>query len=85
MVNANMHRMDESTPILSILFILDIVTFEISQKKKKKLVQFILIYHLLSKGRAMTNFEGLKNLFIVFKVKHILKKHWTNYTQMGHN
>jgi hypothetical protein len=33
----------------------------------------------------MRNFEGLKNLFIVFKVKHTPKKHWTNYTQVGHN
>ncbi len=26
--------------------------------------------------RHMTNFEGLKNLCIVLKMKHTLKKHW---------
>jgi hypothetical protein len=31
----------------------------------------------------MTNFEGLKNLFIMFKVKHTPKKHWIDSTRWG--
>jgi hypothetical protein len=31
----------------------------------------------------MTNFEGLKNLFTMLKVKHILKKHWIDSTRWG--
>jgi len=31
----------------------------------------------------MTNFEGLKDLFTMLKVKHTLKKHWTNFARWG--
>jgi hypothetical protein len=31
----------------------------------------------------MTNFEGLKDLFTMLKVKHTPKRHWTNSTRWG--
>jgi hypothetical protein len=31
----------------------------------------------------MTDFEGLKDLFTMFKIKHILKKHLTNFARWG--
>ncbi len=34
-------------------------------------------------GRAMTNFEGLKDLFIVLRVKHTPKKYWNDSIRWG--
>jgi hypothetical protein len=31
----------------------------------------------------MTNFEGLKDLFNVLKIKHITKKHWMDFLGWG--
>jgi hypothetical protein len=31
----------------------------------------------------MIDFEGLKDLFTMLKVKHILKNHWTNFVGWG--
>ncbi len=31
----------------------------------------------------MTNFEGLKDLFIVLKIKHTPKKHWMDFVRWG--
>jgi len=31
----------------------------------------------------MTNFESLKELFIVFKIKHTPKKHWMDSVRWG--
>jgi hypothetical protein len=31
----------------------------------------------------MKDFEGLKDLFVVLKVKHTPKKHWINYSGWG--
>jgi hypothetical protein len=31
----------------------------------------------------MTNFKGGKDPFIVLKVKHIPKKHWSDFTRWG--
>lgn len=47
------------------------------EENKVNLVSFV--YHLLSTGQAMMNFEGLHDLFIILKVKHILKKRWSDF------
>jgi hypothetical protein len=31
----------------------------------------------------MTNFKGLKDLYNMLKVKHILKKHWSDFEGWG--
>jgi hypothetical protein len=49
----------------------------------KIIVQFVIVFHLLSKGRAMMDCEGLRDLFTVLKVKHTPKKHCTNYLSWG--
>jgi len=54
-------------------FVVVSVVFEIPQNKKRKFVQFALVYHLLSRGSSMTNFKSIKDPFIMLKVKHILK------------
>jgi hypothetical protein len=51
--------------------------------KRQKIVLFFSIYHLVVQGKAMTSFEGLKDLFIVLKVKHTLKKHWSDSIGWG--
>jgi hypothetical protein len=71
MVSANMHIMNEFTLHLNVLVL---IVFEISQTKKMRFVQFALVDHLLSRGSSMTNFKSIKDLFIMLKVKHILKK-----------
>ncbi len=53
--------------------IIDLIDSKIPHDKRQKFVLFFSIYHLMFQGRAMTSFEGLKDLFIVLKVKHILK------------
>lgn len=68
-----MHIMNEFTLHLN-PFVLVLVVFEIAQNKKMKFVQFALVYHLLSRGSSTTNFKSIKDLFIMLKVKHILKK-----------
>ncbi len=41
------------------------------------------MFYLLSRDQAMKDFEGLKNLFVVLKVKHTYKKHWINSLGWG--
>jgi hypothetical protein len=55
---------------------LDVVA-EVPYDKKRKLC------NLLSKGQAMMDFEGLKDMLIVLKVKHALKKHWIDFLSWG--
>jgi hypothetical protein len=37
----------------------------------------------LSSGQAIINFESLKELFCVLKVKDTPKKHWSDFTSWG--
>lgn len=63
--------------------ILDLITFKILQEKKGIIIWFVLVYHLLSRGQSMTNCAGLKNPFIMLKVKHTCKKHWIDFPSWG--
>jgi len=49
-------------------------------KPKKKFVQNFVVY-LLSKGKAMEDFEGLRVQFIMLKVKP--EKHWRDSSSWG--
>jgi len=55
---------------------LDVVA-KVPHDKKNKLC------NLLFKGQAMMDFEGLKDMFIMLKVKHTLKKHWIDFLSWG--
>jgi hypothetical protein len=57
---------------------LDFVLINVTIHMKKKYVQFATIFHLLNKGRPMTNYEGSKDLYTLLKVKHIPKEHYVN-------
>jgi hypothetical protein len=50
---------------------LDVVA-EVPYDKKRKLCNC-----------AMMDFEGLKDMLIVLKVKHALKKHWIDFLSWG--
>jgi hypothetical protein len=54
---------------------LDLVLIDITMHMKKINVQFSTVFHLLNKGRPMTNYEGSKDLYTLLKVKHIPKEH----------
>jgi hypothetical protein len=54
---------------------LDFVLIDVIIHMKKKYVQFARIFHLLNKGKRMTNYEGSKDLYTLLKVKHIPKEH----------
>ncbi len=52
-------------------------------EKKKKIVQFVPIFHLLKHGKPMTNFEHMGGLFDFLNVHHMPGKHWTNLASWG--
>ncbi len=45
---------------------------------KQKLVQFAIIFSLLSKGKSMTDYEDFQPLFKFLKLWSIPKKHWSD-------
>lgn len=45
-------------------------------ERKKKLVQFKCLYHVLSRGRPMTDYEALQTLCESLHVPDLPKKHW---------
>jgi hypothetical protein len=47
------------------------------QERRKKLVQFRLLFHLLSIGRPMTDFSNSRELLQQLEVPECLKKHWS--------
>jgi hypothetical protein len=53
------------------------------RKAKKKIVQFVAIFHLLKHGKPMTNFESMGDLFDFLRVHHMPKEHWTNSIGWG--
>ncbi len=51
--------------------------------EKKKIVQFVAIFHLLKHGRPMINFEHMKGLYDFLKIHHMPRKHLTYSTSWG--
>ncbi len=47
-------------------------------RRKKKLMHFSKCFHMLVKGRPMTDFESMNKLLHFFDVKNFLKTHWSN-------
>jgi hypothetical protein len=47
-------------------------------KQRQKYVQFVVIFHLLTHGHPMFDYESLKELFQLLKVKFVPQKHWTH-------
>lgn len=62
--------------ITKFLSILDWLQIDVPSKYKLKNLQFISIYHLLNHGRPMIDYEHMKGLFQMLKVKFVSKKHW---------
>jgi hypothetical protein len=64
-------------------FTLDQLQVDVPSEHKRKYVQFVVIFHLLIHGRPMTNYENLKDLFQLLKVKSVSKMHWSNASRWG--
>jgi hypothetical protein len=47
-------------------------------EKKMKFIQFVAIFWLSKQGHTMIDFEAMNLLFEFLKVKHTLKKHWSD-------
>jgi hypothetical protein len=62
---------------------LDQLQVDVPFEHRQKYVQFVAIFHLLSCGRPMTNYEDLRYLFQLLKVKSVSKKHWFNTSGWG--
>jgi len=43
-----------------------------------KVVQFFILFHILQNGQAMLEYESLRPLFDLLKMKNMSKKHWIN-------
>jgi hypothetical protein len=43
---------------------------------KRKNVQFIIIFYLLTDNKLMINFESMRFLPNLIEIKHYPKKHW---------
>jgi predicted membrane chloride channel (bestrophin family) len=49
-------------------------------ERKQKLVQFYVCFHLLSKGRPMTNYDNMSKLLQFLDVKNYPRMYWYNNT-----
>jgi len=56
-------------------FVFQLVIYQGLASNKRKFVQFLVILYVLSHSRPMTNFENMKSLLELLKVKHCLEKH----------
>jgi hypothetical protein len=55
--------------------ILNLVQFDTPTSYKKKLIQFVNIFHLLNQGQSMKEFEMLKYHYGLSRLKNNPKKH----------
>jgi hypothetical protein len=53
-----------------------VVNFNEANEKKRKFIQFVAIFWFLKLGRTLTDFESMKQLFDILKVKNTPFKHW---------
>ncbi len=63
--------------------VLNLVQFGAHASSKKKLIQFVSIFHLLSQDQLMIKFKMLKDLYNLLRLKNNLRKHWTNISGWG--
>ncbi len=64
-------------------YILDQLQVDVPFEHRQKYVQFVVFFHLLIHGRPMTNYENLKDLFQLLKVKSVSKMHWSDTSGWG--
>jgi hypothetical protein len=55
-------------------FILDRLQANVPFERKQKYIQFVVLNHLLAHKCPMIDYESLKNLFQLLKVKSVSKK-----------
>ncbi len=63
--------------------ILNMVHFDVLASHSKKLIQFANIFHLLSQGQPMIEFVMFKDLYNLWRLKNIPKKHWIDMSGWG--
>jgi len=51
------------------LFVVELLKFCLMSKHKRKHVQFVFIFLLLSKHRLLTNYESFEGFFFFFKAQ----------------
>lgn len=56
--------------------VLDHLQADVPFEQRRKYVQFLVIYHLLANGHPIIDYESLRNLFQLLKVKFVSWKHW---------
>lgn len=59
-------------------FILDCLQANVPFERKQKYIQFVVFSHLLTHKCPMIDYESLKDLFQLLKVKSVSKKRWIN-------
>jgi hypothetical protein len=57
--------------------ILDKVAVGFTQERKKRMVQFRTMFHLLKLGRPMRDYSACQELYNALNVPHQLHKHWS--------
>jgi hypothetical protein len=57
--------------------ILDKIAAGLTQERKKKMVQFRTMFHLLTLGRPMCNYTACQDLYNALNVLHQPRKHWS--------
>jgi hypothetical protein len=55
----------------------------VSFERKQKFIKFVVFYHLLAYKCPMIDYESLKDLFQLLKVKNVSKKHWIDGSRWG--
>jgi hypothetical protein len=61
--------------------ILDKIVVGLTQERKKKMVQFRTMFHLLTLGRPMHDYTTCQDLYNALNVPHQPRKHW--FEQVG--
>ncbi len=55
----------------------------VPSERKQKFIKFVVFYHLLAHKCPMIDYESLKDLFQLLKVKNVSKKHWIDSSRWG--
>jgi hypothetical protein len=58
--------------------VLQMVQNTIVGEGRRKFVQLAMLFHVLSRGRPMTEYEALYELLKYLRTKHLPPKHWSN-------
>jgi hypothetical protein len=51
--------------------------------KKKKILQFVIMFHFLKHGKPMIDYECMENFFAFFKVEKVPKMHLSDSNGWG--